>query len=262
MPARLALLLMVFVLLAELGHAEPVTHTLTVDGIQRSAVIYPGTNALQAPSPLVLVFHGFTGNANGMAKIARIHELWPEATVVYPQGLRVYSRRLRRMVPAWQSAVGRDNDRDVHFVDALLDDLCNSYKVDRCRIYATGSSNGAMFCYVLFIMRPEPFAAFGIVAGSSEDIQDATLPRAIMIIHGARDESVKLEDALKARDFIRCLNGCGEQTKKWDTGYVSYEPCATGQPLIWHQHPEGHIWPSDASEHLVRFFKEHTLPDD
>ena len=241
--------------------ALPVTKKILVDGIWRTALVYPGKSAQQTPSPLVLVFHGFNGNANGMAKIAKIQELWPEATVVYPQGLRVYSRRLRRMVPAWQTSAGLNNDRDLHFIDALLAELHKAYQVDDWRIYATGSSNGAMFCYLLFIMRPDAFAAFGIVAGSAEEIQNATRPRPILIIHGSKDESVKLESALKARDFIRCLNGCGDETTPWDTGYLSYEPCATGQPVIWHQHPEGHIWPQDASAHIVRFFKEQTRPD-
>ncbi len=138
----------------------------------------------------------------------------------------------------------------------------NTYKIDDWRVYAAGSSNGAMFCYLLLIMRPAQIAAFGIVAGSCDDIQDAAMPRPLLIIHGAKDQSVKLEAALKARDFLRCLNGCGDDTCPWDTGYFSYEPCATGQPLIWHQHPDGHIWPADASAHLVRFFKEQTRADD
>lgn len=242
--------------------AYSTTQRLIVDGVERTALIFPGKDAQFTPAPLVLVFHGFTGNSWNMSRIARIHELWPEATVVYPQGLRVYSRRLRRMVPAWQPNPGRDNDRDVHFIDMLLDTLRTAYKVDEARIYATGSSNGAMFCYTLFIMRPQHFAAFGIVAGSSENIQDATIPRPFLIIHGTKDTSVPMEQAVKARDFIRCLNGCGEKTKKWDTGYLSYQPCPTDQPVIWHQHPGGHIWPVDASTQIVRFFKEHTLPEE
>jgi len=243
-------------------YALPVTQKLLVDGVWRTALVYPGTAAQQTPSPLVFVFHGFTGNARGMAKIANIQELWPEATVVYPQGLRVYSRRLRRMVPAWQTSAELNNDRDIHFIDRLLEELRQEYKVDDWRIYAAGSSNGAMFSYLLFIMRPDAFAAFGIVAGSAEDIQHATRPRPVLIIHGTKDESVKFSAAVKARDFIRCLNGCGEETTYWDAGYVSYTPCATGQPVIWHKHPDGHIWPQDASAHLVRFFQEHTRPDE
>jgi len=267
MPAR-GMLVIVVLLLGQLlagaaGSAASVSRTILVNGVKRTALVYPGKHAFTTPSPLVLVFHGFTGTARSMARLSGIHDKWPEATVVYPQGLPTYSRRLRKMVPAWQPTTGRDNDRDVYFIDALLQDLCAAYKIDKTRIYATGSSNGAMFSYVLFIMRPQYFAAFGIVAGSSENIQDAAVPRPMLIIHGTKDESVKVELALKARNFIRCLNGCGENTQPWnkdDKEYLSYQPCATGQPLIWHLHHGGHIWPDDASDHLIRFFKEHSLP--
>ncbi len=52
--------------------ALPVTEKIFVDGVWRTALVYPGQQAQHTPSPLVLVFHGFTGTAYGMAKIAKI----------------------------------------------------------------------------------------------------------------------------------------------------------------------------------------------
>jgi hypothetical protein len=49
--------------------------------------------------------HGFTGTSQDSAKRSRLHEIWPEATVAYPQGL----------APGWQRGLGHFNDRDVKF---------------------------------------------------------------------------------------------------------------------------------------------------
>src|SRR5262245_1641470 len=62
--------------------------TIVVDGVTREYRLY--TNSGPAPAtgvPLVLVFHGHGGTAGIYARWLGIHELWPEAVVVYLQGL-------------------------------------------------------------------------------------------------------------------------------------------------------------------------------
>src|SRR5262245_40801632 len=60
--------------------------TWTVDGVERTALV--ATPRTSAPhQPLVLVFHGHGGTSANAARTFRIHELWPEAVVIYPQGL-------------------------------------------------------------------------------------------------------------------------------------------------------------------------------
>src|SRR6266849_4523163 len=65
--------------------AQRVTWKVTVDGIERRALVEPGKDATTTACPLVLVFHGLGGGASeglsyGLAKA------WPEATFVYLQG--------------------------------------------------------------------------------------------------------------------------------------------------------------------------------
>ncbi|MHB9131045.1 MAG: CE1 family esterase [Armatimonadota bacterium] len=242
------------------GVASPITWKIRVDGVERSALIYPGKKADVIPSPVVFAFHGFSGVPQDMAGWSRLHEAWPEATVVYPLGLRVMSKRLHRKVPAWQAAPGRDDDRDVRFVDALLDDLRRSYRVDNRRIYATGISNGAMMTYVLFTLRPEVFAAFAPIAGKADFVSTATVPRPVMIVQGKADTTVLPEWSAYARDQIRRINGCGDREVEWAPGYVTYQPCASGQPVVWRLHNGGHIYPPRTTEFIVRFFRQHALP--
>ena len=161
------------------------------------------------------------------------------------------------MEPAWQVAPGVDGDRDVHFIDLLFARLGEWYRVDPTRVYAAGSSNGAMFCYVLLAVRPEKFAAFAGVAGAVDFLDTARVPAPVLMIHGRNDDTIPLARAEATRDQLRKLNGCGDETTPWRNGCVSYQPCTSGQPLLWYLHDGKHIWPNEATSLIVPFFKEH-----
>lgn len=255
------LLLGLLVTLVSALHADAIERKVTVDGVVRTALVYPGKRAATTPAPLVFAFHGFSGHAADIAGWSHLHVSWPEATVVYPQGLPTWSRRLKRMVPAWQAAPGRDDDRDLRYMDALIADLSTAYKVDPHRIYAAGISNGALFCYVLLTKRPQVFAAFAPVAGACGFVQDATVPRPVLMVQGKRDSVVKLAQAEATRDLLLALNGCGLDTVEWAPGYRSYQPCASGQPIIWYTHNGGHIWPEGITTAIVKFFGAYRLED-
>jgi len=243
------------ILLAARAIAEPLIFKVTVNDVERQALVFPGAHADTAPSPLVFAFHGFGGSPLSMAA-TKIHQAWPEATVVYPLGSPAYSKRAGKDVPAWQGGPDRDGDRDVEFIDVLLVDLQRTLKVDDRRIYAAGISNGALFCAILLVERPEVFAGFACVAGAADFVRDAAKPRPVLIIQGRADTTVKPNDAKRTRDLWKKLNGCGDRKQEWSPGYTSYRPCASGQPVIWHLHNGGHTWPGDATEMIVKFFKE------
>src|SRR5689334_3800197 len=68
------------------GEGENVT--ITVDGLQRTALIFTSSSPPPATgTPLLLVFHGHGGTAQIVARRLRLHELWPQAIVAYLQGL-------------------------------------------------------------------------------------------------------------------------------------------------------------------------------
>jgi polyhydroxybutyrate depolymerase len=241
-------------LLPLLAWAKPVTRTVQVDGVARTALVYPGRGAGKVPSPLLLAFHGFSGTSESMASISNFHSLWPEATVVYPQGSVVEMRtNPPKHQTGWQFGPGREGDRDLRFIDALLADLKAAYQVDPRQVYATGVSNGALMTYLLFTYRPHDFTAFATVAGTAPFVAEAVVPKPILIIQGKKDDTVKLEQATATRDTLRHLNRCDTRTSVWAPGYVCYPG---NRPVIWHQHGGGHWWPLDASEHIMRFFKE------
>lgn len=234
--------------------------SLQVEGTSRTALVYPGAQALYRPSPLVFVFHGFTGNARHAARLYNMHTAWKEAIVVYPQGLVVNSPRLRRSGPGWQHRPGDYGDRDLRFVEALSKELANRYKVDTKQVYACGMSNGGLFCFVLLVEQSYHFAAFAPVAAAAGlFLARARTPRPVLMINGKADRLVPIEAAERTRDWMRRLNGCGNEEKEWAKGYITYLPVKDNNHVVWHAHEGGHIWTPDATEHIVRFFKEHRL---
>ena len=93
--------------------------TWKVDGETRRAIVYaPRANSAGGKAPLVLSFHGHGDNIQNF-QYTNLHRAWPEAIVVYFQGLP--SRR--DGLPGWQVEKGQDNDRDLRLVDAALASL-------------------------------------------------------------------------------------------------------------------------------------------
>ena len=55
-------------------------------GLERTAAVYRPSKKT-GETPVVFVFHGHGGRRTQIARSRPIHELWPEAAVVYPNGL-------------------------------------------------------------------------------------------------------------------------------------------------------------------------------
>jgi polyhydroxybutyrate depolymerase len=169
---------------------------LTVDDRERSYIIHvpPGYDA-DAPTPVVLVFHGAGMNARLMILFCDMHKKSDEAgfIAVYPNGTG--AANLFLTFNAGGVAAPGANDRrpdDVRFVAALLDDLPKVVNVDAARVYATGISNGAMMCYRLAAELSDRIAAIAPVAGtmtSEEEIHPGR-PVPVMHFHGTADKIV------------------------------------------------------------------------
>jgi poly(3-hydroxybutyrate) depolymerase len=77
-----AAMLLVF---ANLAAAERKVMTWTVDGTKRQAIVY-SPSKISGKAPLVFSFHGHGDTALNFEGVG-LQDAWPEAVVVYPQGL-------------------------------------------------------------------------------------------------------------------------------------------------------------------------------
>jgi polyhydroxybutyrate depolymerase len=126
--------------------------------------------------PLVLCFHGGQNGAQssqlGWQAIAFMSKLSQKADsagfiVVYPEGTVINNNRTWNAGGCCQPATTNNID-DVGFVSLLIDTLIHNYPVDSVRVYASGSSNGALLCYRLACEIPHKIAAIASVSGTQE----------------------------------------------------------------------------------------------
>jgi len=223
-----------------------------IEGENRKAIVYAPANAKGDQSvPVVLSFHG-RGDDMVNFQYTDVHVAWPEAIVVYFQGLSTGGG-----LPGWQSARGADNDRDLKLVDAALASLRETYNVDDDRIYATGFSNGGMFTYLLWAERPDVFAAYAPVAGRLRPFVEPAEARPVFHVAGRRDRQVDFRDQLAAIRFAASVNGVAEASTPCGDGCTLYGS-ETAAPVMSWIHPGGHVYPRDTSERIVAFFREHS----
>lgn len=223
----------------------------TVEGETREAIVYAPTAAGSGPVPLVLAFHGFGDNMHNFQGV-NLQGAWPEAVVVYLQGLE-----RRRGMPGWQVEQGSTADRDLKFVDVALAALRETYDIDDDRVYATGFSNGGMFTYLLWAERPDVFAAYAPVAASLRPSVRPTEPRPVFHVAGERDRQVEFTNQQAAIAVAVAVNGVGEDTAPCGDGCTTYG-AGTSAPVMTVIHPGGHTYPRDTSGQIVAFFKSHT----
>ena len=188
------------VLLAALVRTAPISAAVTTlsigtpDGRARTAVVHEpagwnGTSAL----PVVLVFHGGGGNAEGteghvgMDETADNHGF----LAVYPEG--VGKRRFGKSFGTWNGgyccgeAMEQGVD-DVAFVGQLLDELAIRWPMDEKRIYATGISNGGVMSLALACRMADRIAAVAPIGspGAGSDCAPSR-PVPVLLIHGTED---------------------------------------------------------------------------
>jgi len=246
-----------------IAHVSPASEmkrvSITVESTPREAVLYVPEKK-ETPLPVVFAFHGHGGNAMQASRSFRFQEHWPEALVVYMQGVPTPGQLTdpEGKRNGWQKAVGDQNDRDLKFFDALLAQLRKDYSVDDRRIYSTGHSNGGGFTYLLWSARPEKFAAFAPSAAVARSIPGMK-PKPAMHIAGENDPLVKYAWQAAAIKAVKIVNGCEDKGEEWAPQCTRY-PSKNGAPFVTLIHPGDHKYLAEASPLIVKFFKEQQLP--
>jgi polyhydroxybutyrate depolymerase len=239
--------------------AQPLPMKWVVEGVERRALVFtPSASAAGTKAPVVFAFHGHGGSAKSAAQAMRFQRVWPQALVVYMQGLNTPSKvDPAGKRPGWQHEAGELGDRDLKFFDAVLATLKAKYPIDEHRIYATGFSNGAFFTYLLWATRGQTFAAFAPCAGLIWPSLHLTEPKPLLQIAGEKDPLVLLPEVMKTVETVRALDGAtgaGQACGQGCTRYLSTKKT----PVVVIVHPGGHVFPPWASAKIVDFFKAHS----
>ncbi len=233
----------------------------TVEDVERTALIYVPEDADKKDSPVVFAFHGHGGSARQAARSFHMHKEWPEAIVVYMDGLPTPGQLTdpEGKKNGWQGRQGLQGDRDLKFFDAVLETLKKDYKVDEKRIYSMGHSNGGGFTYLLWKMRGDVFAAFAPSGAFSMQVK-SFIPKPAMHIAGKKDELVKFSHQERMIDAVKKVNGCDDKGTEWAKDCTLYTSKG-GTPLVTLVYDGSHKYPQEAPPLIVKFFKEQVKAD-
>ena len=249
------------------GSQGGIVMTWTIGSDTRQALVFAPapTTTSAVKHPLVFVFHGHGGNATGTSNQFHIQTLWPQAIVVYPQGLKSPTPGDPSATKyGWQFKAGDSNDRDLMLFDVMVATLGQKYAIDTRRIYTTGFSNGAVFSYLLWSARAKTIAAVGSVAGILASPGTLTVPRPLIAVSGTHDTTLPYAQQVATVDLARTADGTGAAVA-CGTGCTVYPspggpPPGGKTPVKTLVHQGGHIVPPWAPAQIVKFFKLHPQP--
>ena len=243
------------------GAVEPQVMGWDIGRDKRAAIVYPpAVQDRHAKAPLIFVFHGHGDNAWFATEQFPFQTLWPEAIVVFPQGIPTPAASdpagERR---GWQHQPGEVGDRDLKFFDAMLRTLRWKFRVDEQHIYAAGFSNGGFFDYILWAQRGNLFAAFAPCAAALRAPLQVSMPKPVFVVAGEQDQRVPFAEQRKNIGALRQINGCTGEGHSWsDPRAMRYES-PSGTPVVAFVHAGGHAVPHAAMELIAKFFQEHAL---
>lgn len=234
----------------------------SVDGTERTALLHVPPTATEQPAPLVFAFHGHGGSSAAAARGFRLHELWPEAVVVYPQGLPTQTGRdPEGERPGWQNRPGTHGDRDLRFVDAMLASLQQELRIDPHRIHATGHSNGGGFTYLLWAERSAVFASFAPSAAGAGGLRGAApAPRPVLHIAGRRDTVVPFAQQQRTMQALLAAQQAAAGEPWPAAPGVTWHRAANGGHVALLVHDGTHTFPAEAPACITAFFQATARP--
>ncbi len=235
-----------------------------------------------SPVPLVLDFHGFTGNS----AIQRFLTGWEAKSdqkgfiVVFPQGWGT--------TPSWnaETCCGEANLfglDDVGLARDIVTDVMSHFQIDSNRIYATGHSNGGALSHLIGCEAADLFAAVAPVSyhlpvwNESSCLPERPMP--VIHFHGFSDLIVSywfgiapvLRSASESFTAWKDVNKCTGSPKltyyQLGSLCMTYDSCEGGAEVTLCSIQSGHTPYFNASfvnipDLAWDFFEDHPMPTD
>jgi polyhydroxybutyrate depolymerase len=208
------------------------------------------------PAPVVFLFHPFGMNSQYMQGRVPIPRIWPEAIAVYPQAMPRAGGGAG-FQPAWQTAAGEMDDRDLVFFDQMLVWMRANHCVDDSRVSVMGYSNGARLASLLACERSAAIAGVAIQSGSLSCEPPAA--RSIVLNHGLHDATIPYARAVEASKAWASRNGCAAPPKTGALGCFAADSCSSA-PVTLCTYDGGHEYDEPFTRVVADFLKKAILP--
>jgi polyhydroxybutyrate depolymerase len=236
--------------LADAAIAKRQVLATRIDGVQRTALVYAPDVAGTAPLPLILVFHGRGDSNEKFATAVKLHRDWPEAIVVYPQGLFIDTAPPMR---GWQYRLGTYDDRDLKLTDWLLAEIGRRYSIAPQSTYVAGFSNGGHFTLLLMAERSSTFAAFAAIGVVQPRFTADAPPRPLLYLFGRDEHPGFQQDWVKTVQALARHNLASTRQEPFLSCCQLLHPGPGGATLVYGRYNAGHIWPHRGNEWLIDF---------
>jgi poly(3-hydroxybutyrate) depolymerase len=224
-----------------------------VGGTAREYIVnYPTPYDSSHPYRVLYIHHGRGGNAE--QNITRnggwygVGPLSGGSTIfVSPQGLSDGGST------GWPNTDGQD----VAFIRALVEQINNTFCVDKSRIFTTGMSYGGNFSNTLGCQMGDVFRAIVPFAGWGPQGSNCVGKPAALITHGTADTTIEISRGQASRDHWLAANHCTMTTTPSEPSpCVVYQGCDAGYPVGYCEHTDGHILPTFSGPAIWNFISQ------
>ncbi len=172
---------------------DPSATTIQVGG--RPVQLYiPASRPSGAPTALIVVLHGYTGNAAGVVEFFGLRPLADQRgfVIAAPQGTTdgqgdTFWNASRACCNFQGSGVD-----DSGFLSRVIATVVATQRIDPARVYVVGHSNGAFMAHTFACQHADQVAAIACLAGAM-DVEascDPSEPVSVLQVHGSADEAI------------------------------------------------------------------------
>lgn len=240
------------------------TYTIDVDGMEREYILtLPDDYDSSKPYPVIFAWHPLGGSAEQVANptgwgLNAYYGLLNRAngSVIFVAGNGLPDEEGRR---GWPNT----NNRDIRFLEEMLDRFRSELCIDESRLLSTGFSYGGMMTMTISCRMGQIFRAVAPMAGSLWGGYNTCVdePLAALIIHGVNDGvnsfGVPVQGSRDFRDYLLETNNCSDSSMPVDPSPCrAYSGCDDGYPVTYCEFEGEHEIPPFASEAIWDFFSQ------
>jgi predicted peptidase len=203
------------------GHQQPEQVELQLTVKMNYLLYLPQDYDQQERWPLLLFLHG-GGERGDDLELLKIHG---------PPKLVAAGRQFPMIIVSPQCP--KDQRWQSVTLLALLDDLCEKYKVDQDRIYLTGISMGGFGLLALAFDAPDRFAALAPICGGGETYWAKSIKHIpVWAFHGELDEGVPVRRSQEMVDELKKQGADPKLTIFPGVGHISW-PAVYDDPAFY-----------------------------
>lgn len=218
---------------------RPVGEALETSAGRTFHVWGPDDYDMNRAYPIVLAFHGWSSNGRAFQKWFEMEKHVDGAAFVAYADSRG---------PQWDYTGAKDTD----FAAAMVEQLAESWCVDRARVLAVGFSYGARFVNHLGCTRADLVRAI-VAGGGAWDDETGCKPMPVLVIHRPNDPSMSFARGKEAAARWAKVDGCTTEVANVDHehGCTAYRGCAQGAVTFCEDRFVDSSWPTGWN-HTIR----------